>query len=229
MPEQSPAWGILYIVSGPIGNMQDFTFRAVEVLKSVDLVLSEDTRETDKLLNHYKIKCKQVSYRDQNHDRIYNDVLAYLQSGKSMALVSDCGTPTISDPGYKLVNQLISAGIKVTPVPGPSAVIAAISASGLPTDKFTFLGFLPKKEGPRVKLLQAFGNLDTSLIIYESPFRITKLLEEISKTLGNRSVCIARELTKLHEQIVTRPVNDFLTDPTLIVGKGEHVIIVSKE
>jgi 16S rRNA (cytidine1402-2'-O)-methyltransferase len=219
--------GTLYIVSGPIGNLQDFTYRAVETLKSVDLVLSEDTRETTKLLDAYGVKVSQISYRDQNHDHVFAQILDLLGSGKTAALVSDSGTPTISDPGYKLVRDLIQKGIKVSPVPGPSAIIAALSASGLPTDKFSFLGFLPKKEGPRIKLLSAYGALDNTLIIYESPYRIHKLLEEIKLALGNRRVTLARELTKLHEEIVTDFVENLLSQEKTY--KGEFVVLISKE
>lgn len=220
--------GNLYVVAGPIGNLEDITIRALDILKKADLVVSEDTRETSKLLSHFDITAKQISYRDQNHDKVYSFILESLNVGQSVALVSDCGTPLISDPGYKLVRDLISAGIKVQTVPGPSAVIAALSVSGLPTDKFAFLGFLPKGSGQRAKLLTEYGELDSTLIIYESPYRIAKLLEEISVTLGNRTVCLARELTKVHEETVTGKVRDLLVKYADKTFKGEFVVLISK-
>jgi 16S rRNA (cytidine1402-2'-O)-methyltransferase len=221
--------GTLYIVSGPIGNLSDITYRAIKTLAEVDLVLSEDTRETEKLLKHYEISVPQISYRDQNHERIFSSILDLLNSGKSAALVSDSGTPLISDPGFKLVRELLNKGIKVTTVPGPSAVVAALSISGLPTDKFTFVGFLPKKENQRKEILRIYGSLETTLVIYESPFRVRKLLEEIEEVLGNRTVFIAKDLTKMYENVINAKIQDLLSDPSLIKEKGEFVVLIAKE
>lgn len=221
--------GTLYIVSGPIGNLDDITIRALNILKSVDLVVSEDTRETKKLLDHFNITVEQFSYRDQNHNSVTPKIIEFLEIGKSIALVSDSGTPAISDPGFKLVRDVTRKGIKVSPIPGASAVITALSVGGLPTDRFTFLGFLPKSESQRIDLLKKYGNQDSTLIIYESPYRIVKLLNEILESLGDRTICIARELTKLHEQIVTDTVSNLLNHFQKIPPKGEFVVLIAKE
>ncbi len=219
----------LYVVSGPIGNLGDITFRAVEVLKNVALILSEDTRETDKILKHYSIQTPQISYRDQNHDMVIGRILQMLDKGNSVALMSDSGTPLISDPGFKLVRELKSKGYNVVSIPGPSAVISSLSVSGLPTDKFVFLGFLPKGESQRKELIKKYGELEATLVIYESPYRVKKLLSEIFDTLGNRSVCLAKDLTKLHEDVKTAKLKDLLASEQSIKEKGEYVVLVAKE
>jgi len=221
--------GKLYIVATPIGNMADITIRALDTLKSVDLIISEDTRETSKLLNHYQIEKSQISYRDQNHNRVYSTILETLQSGKSIALVSDSGTPLISDPGYKLVNELIKEGIKIDAIPGPSAVIGSLVVSGLPTDKFTFIGFMPKKPGQQDKMLQEYGALDSTLIIYESPYRVVKLLEQIKTSLGNRKICVVKDLTKMYENLIYGEINDILERSKDIKEKGEYIVLVAKK
>lgn len=220
--------GIFYIVAGPIGNISDITYRAVEVLKSADLILSEDTRETDKVLKQYSIQTPQISYRDQNHDRVVGHILEALQSGKNIALVSDSGTPVISDPGFKLVRELRAKNVQILALPGPSAVNTAISISGLPTDKFTFLGFLPKGPNQRKELLQSYGALDSTLTIYESPYRVRRLLEEVQETLGNRFVFVAKDLTKMYEQTFWGPVQQIL-EKNDIKEKGEYVILIAKQ
>jgi len=222
-------FGSLFVVAGPIGNLNDITIRALDILKSADLVISEDTRETAKVLDHFEIKAQQISYRDQNHDKVYGYILDFLKSGKNVALVSDCGTPLISDPGFKLVRDLRTEGIKIQSIPGPSALISALSVSGLPTDKFSFLGFLPKGPGQRAELLRKYGSLDSTLIIYESPYRISKLLEEVKTVLGNRSVCLSRELTKLHEETITSPVEELISKYKDKTFKGEFVVLISKD
>ncbi|MBI2414632.1 16S rRNA (cytidine(1402)-2'-O)-methyltransferase [candidate division WWE3 bacterium] len=219
--------GALYVVSTPIGNLTDITLRAIEVLKSVDIVLSEDTRETKKVFDKYEIKTHQRSYRDQNHDSIINDIIKMLEEGVNLALVTDSGTPVISDPGFKLVARLLSENFKVISIPGPSAVISALSISGLPSDKFTFIGFLPKSKLHRKEILQQYGKLDSTIIIYESPFRIVHLLEEINTALGNRFVCVARELTKIFEEVLRGRVADLLQRK--IKEKGEFVVLIAKE
>src|SRR3989344_1149428 len=220
--------GRLFVVGTPIGNLQDMTQRAVDVLSKVNFILSEDTRESKKLLDAYKIQnAKQISYRDENHKKVFPMVLDLLSSGNDLALVSDSGTPLISDPGFKLVAGAIDGGFEVVAIPGPSAIAAALSISGLPTDKFSFLGFLPKSSGQRSQLLKTYGMLDSTLVIYESPFRVNKLLEEINATLGNRYVCLCKELTKVYEECVRGSVQNLLNSG--LTYKGEYVVLVAKE
>lgn len=218
---------ILYIVATPIGNMQDITLRSLEILKSVDFIISEDTRETLKLLNFFNIKKKQISYRDENHFKVYSKILSLLKSGYSLALVSDRGTPLISDPGFKLVREVLKEGYKVESLPGPSSILTALVLSGLPTDKFLFLGFLPKTSQLRHKYLSKYGNLDATLILFEAPSRIIPVLNDIKATLGNRNVCIARELTKLNEEVYRFNLQDL--EHQKIDLRGEFVILISKE
>jgi len=219
--------GKLFIVASPIGNMGDITLRALEVLKNVSYILSEDTRETQKLLNYFEIQKTQISYRDQNHVQVLAKILDLMENGNDLAILSDRGTPLISDPGYKLVREVIGKGYEVVSIPGPSSVIASLVISGLPTDKFCFLGFLPRTESQRVKIIQKYGELDSTLIFFESPYRILKLLEEVKKTLGNREVCVVKELTKLHEEIYRFNLSDL--DKAKIDLRGEFVVLVSKE
>lgn len=219
--------GKLFIVASPIGNMGDITLRALEVLKDVSYILSEDTRETQKLLNYFEIQKTQISYRDQNHVQVLAKILDLMENNNDLAILSDRGTPLISDPGYKLVREVIGKGYEVVSIPGPSSVIASLVISGLPTDKFCFLGFLPRTESQRVKIIQKYGELDSTLIFFESPYRILKLLEEVKKTLGNREVCVVKELTKLHEEIYRFNLSDL--DKAKIDLRGEFVVLVSKE
>ena len=204
--------GKLYIVATPIGNLGDITYRAVDILKSVPFVLAEDTRESKKLFNRYEIKTQLISYRDQNHERMIEKILEKLNMGFSLALISDCGTPLISDPGYKLVRQLRVLGYDIESIPGPSAVVAGLSISGLATDKFTFLGFLPKTDSKREKLLELHGNLDATIVIYESPHRLIKLLEVIVEVLGDRKIAVAKDLTKLREDFYFGSVKEVLEE-----------------
>jgi 16S rRNA (cytidine1402-2'-O)-methyltransferase len=221
--------GRLYIVATPIGNISDISNRALEVLRDVAVIASEDTRETAKILEHFAIKTSQVSYREQNHARIAPFIIETLTSGKNVALVSDSGTPLISDPGYKLVKQAVESNITVEAIPGPSAIISALSISGLPTDKFSFLGFLPRSSGERKNLLQKYGNLDNTLVIYESPFRVYKLLQEILEHLGNRQVCVANDLTKKFEKVTRGTVSEVIALFGNQKLKGEYVVLVGKE
>jgi len=219
----------LYVVSTPIGNLQDITLRALEVLKNVDLILSEDTRETAKILSKWDIKTTQISYRDQNHKKVISHIKDLLKSGKNLCLVSDSGTPLISDPGFKLVQELKKNRVPIISIPGPSAVIAALSVSGLPTDNFSFIGFLPKKSNQRKSILQEFGKLPTTIVIYESPYRVRELLNEIYQELGNRTVCLAKDLTKMYEEVRTAPLENFIKNPEETKEKGEYVVLVAKE
>jgi 16S rRNA (cytidine1402-2'-O)-methyltransferase len=223
------AKGTLYIISTPIGNMSDMTLRAIDTLKQVSLILSEDTRETSKILLKYNISKPQISYRDQNHAKVIGRILDVLESGENVALVSNSGTPLISDPGFKLVRDVIKKEIEVVSIPGPSAVISALVVSGLPTDKFSFIGFLPKSGGQREKILKMYGGLDSTLIIYESPNRLISLMTKIQEVLGNRKVCVAGELTKVYEKIVRGRVIDVVKIIEKTPARGEYVVLVAKE
>jgi len=223
------AIGTLYIIATPIGNLADITLRALEVLKNVSVILSEDTRETDKMLKRYEMNKKQISYRDQNHESIFPYILNELEKGNDIAIVTDSGTPLISDPGFKLVRELIGKNMNVVSIPGPSAVTASLVVSGLPTDKFSFLGFLPKSEGQIARILNDYGKLDSTLIIYESPFRVKKLLNIIKNTLGNRKICVVNEITKVHEKIFRGYLDEVAVNIKDIKLKGEFVILIAKE
>ncbi len=223
------AKGTLYIISTPIGNMSDITLRAIETLKQVSLILSEDTRETSKVLQKYNISKPQISYRDQNHAKVIDRILDALESGENVALVSDSGTPLISDPGFKLVEEVSKKEINVVCIPGPSAAISALVVSGLPTDKFAFVGFLPKSGGQREKILKMYGSLDATLIIYESPNRLLALLTKIQEVLGDRKICIASELTKIYEKIVRGRVSDLIKTFEKTSPRGEYVVLIAKE
>jgi len=223
------AIGTLYIIATPIGNLADITLRALEVLKNVSVILSEDTRETDKMLKRYEMNKKQISYRDQNHESIFPYILNELEKGNDIAIVTDSGTPLISDPGFKLVRELIGKNMNVVSIPGPSAVTASLVVSGLPTDKFSFLGFLPKSEGQIARILNDYGKLDSTLIIYESPFGVKKLLNIIKNTLGNRKICVVNEITKVHEKIFRGYLDEVTVNIKDIKLKGEFVILIAKE
>lgn len=221
--------GILYIISTPIGNLKDITLRSLEVLKAVAVVLSEDTRETQKIFKEYGINKPQISYRDQNHARVFDHIVSLLASGNSLALVSDSGTPLISDPGFKLVRDILDAGYEVVSIPGPSSLIAALTVSGLPTDKFTFLGFLPRTAGARNQLIKENGVLDNTLIFFESPFRVQKLLEEVRAVLGNRKCAVVGELTKTYERVYRGTVDAVLESLVKEKPRGEFVVLIAKE
>ncbi len=222
--------GQLFIVSTPIGNLRDITVRALKVLEEVDFILAEDTRQTIKLLDQYQIKKELVSYRDQNHTRIIDQIVKHLSEGKNIALVSDAGTPLISDPGYKLVRDLKDKGFSIVSIPGPSAVISALTISGLPTDKFIFLGFLPKSDTKRRNIISEYAKLDATLIIYESPFRVHKLLEEITEILSDRDVSLVKDITKLYEKDYFGKAIDILKKiPDRTKMKGEYVVLIGKE
>jgi len=195
--------GKLYIVATPIGNLGDITYRAVEILKSVTFVLAEDTRESIKLFRKYEINTKLVSYRDQNHDKMIEKIREKLNMGLNLALVSDSGTPLISDPGFKLVRELRKFGYLVESIPGPSALISALSISGLPTDKFVFLGFLPKSDKKRKEMLKKYFDLENTVILYESPKRVLSLLQLIDDCSKENTVVLAKDLTKFREEVLS--------------------------
>jgi 16S rRNA (cytidine1402-2'-O)-methyltransferase len=219
--------GTLFIIATPIGNLEDITFRAVNVLKEVDLIAAEDTRRTRILLNAYSISASLTSYHDHNKERQGKRLLKKLLSGKSIALVSDAGTPGISDPGYYLVNLAIQNDITVTPVPGVSAIITALSVSGLPSDRFSFEGFLPKKVNLRRKYIHKLINEARTIILYESPHRIMATLQDFLEICGERWIVVARELTKVYEEIVRGPLSGVLKKLNEKKRRGEFTILVS--
>jgi 16S rRNA (cytidine1402-2'-O)-methyltransferase len=194
--------GTLYLVATPIGNLEDITLRALRVLREVDLIACEDTRHTRKLLEHYGIQKPTLSYHEHNEAARSAELLDKLRQGASVALVSDAGTPLVSDPGFRLVSKAIEGGIAIEPVPGASAILAALTASGLPTDAFLFGGFLPARPGPRRKQLARLKDEPATLVFYEAPHRILEALEDIDAVLGARPVVLARELTKLYQEFL---------------------------
>ncbi|MDW8130980.1 MAG: 16S rRNA (cytidine(1402)-2'-O)-methyltransferase [Bryobacterales bacterium] len=194
--------GTLYLVATPIGNLEDITLRALRILREVDLIACEDTRQTRKLLEHYGIHKPTISYHEHNEQARAEELAARLREGARIALVSDAGTPLISDPGYRLVQRAIAEGVPVEPVPGPSALLAALTASGLPTDAFRFGGYLPARPSARRKALSALREEKATLVFYEAPHRILETLADIEEVLGPRPVVVARELTKLHQEFL---------------------------
>lgn len=223
--------GILYLVATPIGNLKDITFRAIETLKNSDVILCEDTRKSGLLLKQYEIPPKRlISYFEYNELQRIPEVIALLKDGLNISLVSSAGTPTISDPGFKLVRECIKEGIRVESIPGPSSILAALTASGLPTDKFFFLGFLPKSQGKKTTLLKDASEvkkrIKTTLIFFESPYRLVDTLNDIADVFGDVAVVVARELTKMHEEI-RRGSSKELAEYYIKSGvKGEIVVLI---
>lgn len=218
--------GILYIVSTPIGNLEDITLRALKVLGSVRLIAAEDTRHTQKLLHHYDIHTPQTSYHDHNKEEKSEILISKLKEGNDIALVSDAGTPGISDPGYYLINRAIEENIKITPIPGPTASIAALSISGLPTDAFVFEGFLPSKKTARQKRLKELSAERRTIILFETPRRASTALEDILEILGDRKVVLTRELTKMFEEVIRDRVSSVAEKIRGRSLKGEITIII---
>ena len=220
--------GTLFIVSTPIGNLADITFRAVETLKTVSFIAAEDTRRTRKLLNHFDIKTKLISYYEHNRFARIPQILQHLESGKDVAVVTDAGTPGVSDPAYKLIRSVIQVDVKVEPIPGPSAFLTALVASGLPTDRFLFVGFLPPKKGRRKKLSD-LASPEATLILYENPKRVVKTLSDIATFLGDRPAVVCRELTKVHEEIIRGTISELLSYFSQESPRGECVIMIGKD
>jgi 16S rRNA (cytidine1402-2'-O)-methyltransferase len=216
--------GTLYLVATPIGNLEDITLRALRVLKEVDLIACEDTRHTRKLLAHYQITKPTISYHEHNERERAMQLIEKIDSGMKVALVSDAGTPLVSDPGFDIVRLCAERNIPVVPVPGPSALVAALAASGLPTNEFTFAGFLPARRAARRARLSEFADLSSTLIFYEAPHRIKETLADAREALGNRPCVVARELTKLHEEFI----RGSLSDIELSEGarRGEIVLLI---
>jgi 16S rRNA (cytidine1402-2'-O)-methyltransferase len=221
--------GILYLVASPIGNLEDITFRAVRILKECDLIACEDTRHSRKLLDHYGIEKPLVSYHDHNEAARSAELVAKLRDGLRVALISDAGMPLVADPGYRLVTAAVAEGIAVQPIPGPSALITALAASGLPTDAFRFAGFLPARSGQRGATLEALKSDSATLIFFEAPHRILDALADIDRIMGARSVVVGRELTKTHEEFLRGTAAEILA---ILKGrpsvKGEITLLIGK-
>jgi 16S rRNA (cytidine1402-2'-O)-methyltransferase len=214
--------GTLYLVATPIGNLEDITLRAIRVLKEADLIACEDTRHTRKLLSHYQISKPTISYHEHNERERTGELIARLEAGATIALVSDAGTPLVSDPGLRIVQEAIKRGVAVVPIPGASAFIAAIAASGLPTDQFIFAGFLPSKRTARRVRLNELAELPMTIVCYEAPHRIKQTLADARELFGERRVVVARELTKIHEEFI----RENLTEVELPEGtRGEIVLL----
>lgn len=231
--------GTLYIVATPLGNLEDITLRAIRVLKEASVVACEDTRRTVKLLNRYEIRTSMFIFHDYNKVRAGAVLMRRLAEGDNVALVSDAGTPAISDPGYELVREAIAAGIAVEVIPGPSALISALVVSGLPTDHFAFEGFLPNRKEKRRKALQALAGETRTMIFYESPQRVGAFLAEASEILGDRRACLVRELTKVHEEILRGTLPELaaeivrrgsvLGEITVVIAGGQKTVEMSTE
>ena len=224
--------GILYIVATPIGNLQDITFRAIETLKKVDAIACEDTRKTGFLLKTFQIPNKMLlSYYEQNETTRIPEIINALKNGLNIALVSDAGTPTISDPGFKLVRECIKMGIKVESIPGPSSLISALVSSGLPTDKFFFVGYPPAKPGHRKKLFENIASMiqiiKATIILFEAPHKLIKTLEELKEVFGDIDIVIARELTKIHEEVRREKASQSIDHFKKVNPKGEFVILLN--
>lgn len=231
--------GTLYIVATPLGNLEDITLRAIRVLKEAAIIACEDTRRTVKILNRYEIRTPLFIFHEYNKVRAGASILRRLRDGESVALVSDAGTPAISDPGYELVREAIGAGVPIEVVPGPSALVAALVVSGLPTDHFTFEGFLPARREKRRKAMQGLTTGTRTMIFYESPQRLAAFLREAAEIFGDRRACVVRELTKVHEEILRGSLSELaaeiseresvLGEVTIVIGGGKKTVELSVE
>ncbi len=217
---------ILYVVATPIGNTEDISLRALSVLKGVDVIAAEDTRKTGRLLARYDIKKRLISHHEHNERTSADGIIKLLREGNDVALVTNAGTPLVSDPGYTLVNRAVDEGIEVVPIPGPSAVTTALSVSGLPTNEFHFFGFPPKKENALKKQLARAAELPGTLVYFESPNRLSRFLAAARETLGDRRAVIAREITKLHEQIARGTLSELQEQFSGRTVKGEIVVLI---
>ncbi|MBT7423859.1 MAG: 16S rRNA (cytidine(1402)-2'-O)-methyltransferase [Candidatus Marinimicrobia bacterium] len=224
MPEN----GVLFIVPTPIGNLEDMTFRGIRVLNESTLIAAEDTRHTKKLLMHYNINTPTISYFEHNRFTRIPQIVDHLMSGKNVSVVTDAGTPGISDPAYKLIRATIENHIKVESIPGASASVTALSASGLPTDRFLFEGFLPHRKGRRKKL-ERLANLEATIIFYESPMRLIRTLNDILEFIGDRPAVIGRELTKVHEEYQRGKVSELINYFKENKPRGEFVVMIGKD
>jgi 16S rRNA (cytidine1402-2'-O)-methyltransferase len=218
--------GVLYIVATPIGNLEDLTFRALRILKEVDLIAAEDTRHSRRLLDHYGIKTPLTSYHEHNEQSKAQHLVERMQRGESVALISDAGTPLLSDPGHRLVQEAIRSGISISPVPGPSALVAALSASGLSMESFAFEGFLPAKRKERREKLQSLRAEARTLVFYEAPHRLKECLEDIGAILGDREMVLAREITKVHEEFLRGSAVDLIAQLADRDIRGELTLVI---
>lgn len=218
---------MLYLVATPIGNLGDITLRALEVLRSVDLIASEDTRKTGLLLKHFEISKPQMAFHEHNEDRAGERIMALLAEGKSVAVVTEAGTPGISDPGFSIVRRAIAAGAEVTMIPGPAAVIMAVVLSGLPVHSFTYRGFPPHKPGPRRRFLEVDRDSPHTLVFYESPYRLEGLLVDALAIYGDRRAALAHELTKFHESVQRGLLSELLAAVRAAPPKGEYVVVIA--
>jgi 16S rRNA (cytidine1402-2'-O)-methyltransferase len=221
--------GCLYLVATPIGNLEDISLRALRVLKEADFIACEDTRQTMKLLSHYDIHTRLESYHEHNELTRAPELIIELEQGAKIALVSDAGTPVISDPGHRLVGLCLRHGIPVVPLPGPSALVAALAASGLATDEFVFLGFLPSRAGERRKALRALAAEPRTLVLYEAPHRLVDTLEDALEILGNKPVVVAREITKLHEEFLRGHLEDVIAQLRKKPPRGEITLLLGPD
>lgn len=224
---QTKRFGTLYVVSTPLGNLEDITLRSLRILREVDLIAAEDTRRTGILLQHYGIQKPLTSFFQGNEQKKKEIILNRLREGRKVALVSDGGTPGISDPGYPLIREALEEGVAVVPVPGPCAAIASLSVSGLSTDAFRFRGFLPRRSGKRREVLNEWARARETLVFYESPHRIVRTLQDILEVLGDREMALARELTKVHEEVLRGRVSEVLSAITQRKPKGEITLVIS--
>jgi 16S rRNA (cytidine1402-2'-O)-methyltransferase len=226
---ENSAGGCLYLVGTPIGNLEDITLRALRILKEVDQIACEDTRHTQKLLSHYDIHKPLVSYHEHNELTRAPELVVALEQGAKIALVSDAGTPLVSDPGHRLVTLCLRHHIPIVPIPGPSALLAALSASGLPNEEFLFVGFLPARSGERRRALERLRIEDRTIVFYEAPHRVTECVADAREVLGNRSACIAREVTKMHEEFRRGKLSDLLTSLEERPARGELTLLIGPE
>ena len=218
--------GCLYLVATPIGNLEDITLRAIRILKEADIIACENTRQTQKLLHHYGIRKEMVSYHEHNELTRSPELAIELEQGAKIALVSDAGTPGISDPGHRLVTLCLRHHIPVVPIPGPSALVAALAASGLPSEEFLFIGFLPPRAGARRKALDALKAESRTLIFYEAPHRVVETLADATEILGPRPAVIAREVTKIHEEFLRGPLAELLESARKRAPRGEITLLI---
>jgi 16S rRNA (cytidine1402-2'-O)-methyltransferase len=223
---QNPESGTLYVVSTPIGNLEDVTLRALKILKDADLIAAENTRQTRVFCGHYDIKTRLISYHQHNQRSRGAELIERLKKGSDIALVTSAGTPSVSDPGSLLVNMALEQGIRVSPIPGPSAAIAALSVSGLHMDRFLFLGFLSNRPGKRKKELRELAHEQGCMVFYEAPHRIKAMLKDVNEILGDRYVVILRELTKIYEEIKRGPVSLILKELDDHILKGEFTVVL---
>jgi 16S rRNA (cytidine1402-2'-O)-methyltransferase len=218
---------MLYLVATPIGNLGDITLRALETLREVDLVASEDTRKTGMLLKHFEIKKPQVSFHEHNEQKTMPKLLQALQEGKNVAVVTDAGSPAVSDPGFILVRAAVAAGIPVTAIPGPTAVITALVVSGLPVNSFTFRGFPPRKSGARRKFMEVDVNSPHTLAFYESPYRLKAFLEDALAVYGDRPAAVANDLTKMFEMVDRGTLSELIAHFETVEPRGEYTVVIA--